>query len=135
MASIHRDILIDAPVEQVWEALRDVGALHTRLVPGFVVDCVLDGDARRVTFANGMTATELIVDVDDQLMRVSWSAVGGRLTHHNASAQVSAAGAGTCTVRWVADLLPHDLAPAIAVMIEQGLTAMKRAQEAQATRD
>lgn len=129
MASVHREVRIDAPAPQVWAAMRDVGALHTRLVPGFVIDCVLEGDARLVTFANGIQARELIVDVDDSLMRVSWSSVGGRLTHHNASAQVSAAGEHACRVQWIADLLPHELAPAIAGMIEQGLAAMKRAQE------
>jgi hypothetical protein len=34
--------------------VRDVGAVHRRLVPGIVVDARLDGDARVVTFANGM---------------------------------------------------------------------------------
>src|SRR5882672_11744453 len=53
MASIHKDILIDANPNDVWDALRDLGALHTRLVPGFVTDTKLDGDARIVTFANG----------------------------------------------------------------------------------
>ena len=129
MASVHREVFINAPASQVWAALRDVGALHTRLVPGFVTACVLEGDTRQVTFANGMQAKELIVDVDDPLMRVAWSAVGGRLTHHNASAQVLAVQEGACKVLWVADLLPHALAPAIAGMIEQGLAAMKRAQE------
>lgn len=129
MASVHREVLIDVPATQVWAALRDVGALHTKLVPGFVTACTLEGETRHVTFANGMQAKELIVDVDEKLMRVSWSAVGGRLTHHNASAQVSAVGEESCKVLWVADLLPHELAPAIAGMIEQGLTAMKRAQE------
>ena len=133
MASVHRDIAIDAPAARVWQAMRDVGALHTRLVPGFVTDCVLEGESRHVTFANGVRATELIVDVDDTRMRVSWSAVGGRLTHHNASAQVVAVGAQSCRVLWVADLLPHELAPAIAAMIEQGLVAMKRAQELAST--
>ena len=129
MASVHREILIGVPATQVWAAMRDMGALHTKLVPGFVTDCTLEGGSRHVTFANGMQAKELIVDVDEQLMRVSWSAVGGRLTHHNASAQVSPVGEGSCKVAWVADLLPHELAPAIATMIEQGLAAMKRAQE------
>ena len=36
MASIHKDIPIDAPPDDVWDAVRDFGALHTRLVPGFV---------------------------------------------------------------------------------------------------
>ena len=129
MASIRKEVLIEVAPEQVWSALRDVGALHTRLVTGFVTDCRLDGDARVVTFANGMVARELIVDIDDPARRVVWSAVGGRLSHHNASAQVFADERGGSRVVWIADLLPHELAPAIATMIEQGLVAMKRTLE------
>src|SRR5690349_2697732 len=88
MASIRREISIGVKPEDAWSALRDVGALHTRLVRGFVTDCRLEGDARIVTFANGVVARELIVDIDDAQRRVAWAAVGGRLTHHNASAQV-----------------------------------------------
>ena len=66
MASIRRLLTIRRPSAEVWDALRDVGALHTRLVAGFVTDCELDGDARVVTFANGVTARERIIDVDDQ---------------------------------------------------------------------
>ncbi|MFO1338276.1 MAG: SRPBCC family protein [Burkholderiaceae bacterium] len=131
MASIRREVLIDVPAAQAWAALRDVGALHTRLVTGFVTDCRLDGEgARIVTFANGVVARELIVDVDDAARRVVWAAVGGRLTHHNASAQVVEQGAGQCRVVWQADLLPDAMAPAIAAMIEQGTAAMKRTLEA-----
>jgi carbon monoxide dehydrogenase subunit G len=129
MASIHRSVQIQAPASQVWNALQDVGALHTKLVPGFVVDCRLEGEVRYVTFANGMTAKELVVDVSSELMRVSWSAVGGRLTHHNASAQVIPTGETSCEVIWIADLLPHEMASPIAGMIEQGLKAMKTFQE------
>jgi len=126
MASIRREISIAATAERVWDALRDVGALHTRLVPGFVTDCRLDGDARVVTFANGIVAREVIVDVSDEQRRIAWTAVGGRLTHHNASAQVFAEGQSSRVV-WIADLLPHEMAPAIAGMIEQGLAAMQQA--------
>ena len=129
MASIRKEVLIEVAPEQVWSALRDVGALHTRLVTGFVTDCRLDGDARVVTFANGMVARELIVDIDDPARRVVWSAVGGRLSHHNASAQVFADERGASRVVWIADLLPNELAPAIATMIDQGLVAMKRTLE------
>ena len=131
MASVHRSVQIQAPASRVWSALQDVGALHTKLVPGFVVDCTLEGEARHVTFANGMKAKELIVDINNEMMRVSWSVVGGRLTHHNASAQVIPAGEASCEVAWVADLLPHEMASAIAGMIEQGLSAMKKFQESQ----
>jgi len=131
MASIRRSVIIDRAPADVWDALRDVGALHTRLVVGFVTDCVLEGAARNVTFANGMTARELIVDVDEQARRVAWSAVGGRLTHHNASAQVIAAPSGKSEVVWIADLLPNEMAPPITGMIEEGLAAMKRTLESQ----
>jgi len=129
MASIRREILIQASGEQLWDALRDVGALHTRLVPGFVTECRFDGVGRDITFANGMKARELIVDVDDSAWRVAWTAVGGPLTHHNASAQVFEEGEDACRVVWVADLLPHEMAPAIAQMIETGLAAMRRHAE------
>jgi len=129
MASIRKEVSINVPPEQVWSALRDVGALHTRLVAGFVTDCHLDGDARVVTFANGVVARELIVDISDTDRRVAWAAVGGRMTHHNASAQVFAQGAGSRVV-WIADLLPNEVAPAIAAMIEQGTVAMKTTLEA-----
>ena len=122
---------IDATPAQVWDALRDVGALHTRLAQGFVVDCRLDGDARIVQFANGLQVRELIVDVSDARRRIAWSATGGRLTHHNASAQVQDDGTGRSRVTWVADLLPNEMAPAIAGMIEQGLQAMRRTLEAE----
>jgi hypothetical protein len=49
MASIYKEIIIDAHPDDVWDALRDFGAVHTRLAPGFVLDTKLDGDARIVT--------------------------------------------------------------------------------------
>ena len=110
MASIHKEILIDAPPENVWDAIRDVGAIHRRLAPGFVVDTKLEGDARIVTFGNGMVVRELIVDIDDTARRLVWSVVGGPMTHHNASLQVFADADGRSRVVWIADLLPNDLA-------------------------
>ena len=129
MASIRKEILVEAPAEHVWAAVRDVGALHKRLVPGFVVDTRLDGDARIVTFANGMVARELIVDLDDEARRLAWSARGARLSHHNASVQVFADGEGRSRLVWTADLLPNELAGDIRAMIEQAAVAMKKALE------
>jgi carbon monoxide dehydrogenase subunit G len=129
MASIHREIVIAARPEAVWDALRDVGAIHRRLAPGFVTDVQLEDGARIVTFGNGMVARELIVDVDDQARRLAWAVVGGRMTHHNASAQVFAEGERHSRFVWIADLLPHELAPAITGMMEQGLAAVKTALE------
>src|SRR5439155_23826740 len=95
MASIHNETLIEARPETVWAAVRDVGAVHERLAPGFVVDTRLEDGARVVTFANGLVARELIVDVDDAARRLAWAVVDSpRLTHHNASMQVFADGEG-----------------------------------------
>jgi len=126
MASIHKEILTNASADPVWSALRDIGALHTRLVPGFVVDTQLEPGARIVTFANGMVVKEPIVDINDESRRLVWSAVGGMLTHYNASAQVFADPSGRTKVVWIADLLPNEAAAAIAAMMDQGMAAMKK---------
>ena len=125
MASIRKEILTSASVDDVWAALRDIGALHTRLVPGFVVDTRLEPGERIVTFGNGMVVREPIVDIDDDARRLVWSAIGGPLTHYNASAQVFANPDGKTRVVWIADLLPNEAAGAISLMMEQGMTVMK----------
>ena len=99
MASIHKDILIDASPDDVWDAVRDFGALHTRLVPGFVTDTKLDGDARIVTFANGTVAREMLVDCDDTRRRLVYAIVSERIKQHSASAQVFADGDGAHPLR------------------------------------
>lgn len=129
MASIRREVRIDARPETAWDALRDVGALHRRLVPGFVTDTRLEEGARIVTFGNGMVVRERIVDVDDDARRVAWSAVGTAMTHHNASAQVFPEGRAGCRFVWIADLLPHEAAPQIAAMIDQGVAVIKETLE------
>jgi carbon monoxide dehydrogenase subunit G len=131
MASIHREVRIQADPQTVWDALRDVGALHQRLAPGFVTDVRLEEGARVVTFGNGLVARELIVDIDDEARRLVWSVVGGRMTHHNASAQVFADGEGRSRFVWIADLLPHESAPGVATMMEQGLAVIKRTLESE----
>ena len=129
MASVHRETIIKAPAHEVWAALADIGALHTRLVPGFITDCVLEGRVRTITFGNGMRARETILDVGAERMRVAWLAEAEGLEHYNASAQVIDAGGDSCRVVWIADLLPDEAAPGIADVIEQGLAAMKHHQE------
>jgi carbon monoxide dehydrogenase subunit G len=125
MASINKEIHVRRNHDEVWDAIRDVGAIHQRLVPGFVVDCRLEGDSRYLTFGNGMTIRELIVDIDEQRQRHSWSAQGAPFAHHNASIQVFAEGDNTSRLVWIADVMPHEIAGEIAVMIEQGLDTMK----------
>jgi carbon monoxide dehydrogenase subunit G len=136
MASIRKEIQIEANPEDVWAALRDFGAVHERIAPGFVVDSRLEDDTTRiVTFFNGAVAREVLVDLDDDARRLVYSVVESPLglTHHNASAQVIADGDATLFV-WTADLLPDDLAPAVDEMMDGGITAIKRTLEPQAVR-
>lgn len=113
MASIIKSVETVAPVRVVWSAIRDIGALHTRLVPGFVVDTVLDGDARIVTFANGMVIRDSIITIDDEHRRLS--AEGGPHDHYNGAAQAIEQAHGTTLVLWTADFKPDELAGAAAM--------------------
>lgn len=126
MASIRNEIALRTSAADVWDALRDFGALATRLVPGFVTDCKLDGDARIVTFFNGLTARELLVDSDNAHRRLAYAIVGGRATHYNASAQVFEVDERNSTLVWIIDLLPNEVAEPVRAMAAQGAAAMKK---------
>jgi hypothetical protein len=133
MASIRKEVVVRADPEAAWAALRDFGAPHRRLVPGFVVDTRLEGDERVVTFFNGAVAREQLVAVDDDARRVVYSVVesGLGITHHNASAQVVSVGEGQIKLVWIADVLPHEVAPVIGDLMERGTAAMRQALEQQ----
>lgn len=126
MATIQREILTSASADQVWDAIRDIGALHTRLVPGFVVDTRLEPGARVVTFFNGVTAREPIVTLDEARRRLVWAAESSFLKHYNGSVQVFERGPLTCVV-WTADFLPDEATAVIGPLIEAGAEAMKTA--------
>jgi carbon monoxide dehydrogenase subunit G len=126
MASIRREITTRARDSEVWDALRDIGALHTRLVPGFVTNTRLEPGARIVTFGNGMVVRERIVTVDETERRVVWTATGASLSHHNGAAQVLTDENGRTKVVWVADLLPDGAAAPIGAMMDEGMAVMKK---------
>ena len=113
MASIHKDIPIDADPDEVWAAVRDFGAVHHRLAPGFVTDARLEDDARIVTFHNGNVARELLVDCDDARRRLVYAIIGERVKHYSASVQVAADGAARTRMTWIVDVLPNEIAPYI----------------------
>ncbi|MDI1327127.1 MAG: SRPBCC family protein [Brevundimonas sp.] len=129
MASNRIERLIDAPAGQVWDAIRDLGALHTRLVPGFVVDTVPEPGARVVTFGNGMVVREVVVDVDDARRRFAYSVRAEGFEHHNASNEILDEGENRCRFIWIADLLPDALAATVGEMMGQGADVLKATME------
>ena len=128
MASLQKDFSVAAPANRVWAALRDFGALHQRLAPGFVTATTMEGDdVRVVTFFNGATARETLVGRDDDLRRLAYAIVGGRAAHYAAAAQVLDEGEGASRFVWTVDVLPDALAPYIEDMMARGAAAMKEA--------
>lgn len=126
MATIRKEIPVKASAADAWDAIRDIGALHTRLVPGFVVATTLEPGARVVTFGNGLVIREPIVTIDDEAMRLVWSAEGGQTTHYNASAQVVRGSDGSTRVVWTADFLPDSVKGAIDGMMTAGSNVIKQ---------
>jgi carbon monoxide dehydrogenase subunit G len=133
MATVRKEFHVEARPERVWAALRDFGAVHQCLAPGFLTACELeeDGAVRRLTFFNGMQARERLVALDDANRRIVYTSQGGAASHHNASAQVFAEGEGSRFV-WITDVLPDTLAPAIESMMAAGAKVMRDTLEATA---
>ncbi|AWL92274.1 MULTISPECIES: SRPBCC family protein [Bradyrhizobium] len=127
MASIHNDISINAPARDVWDAVRDFGALHERLAPGFVTACTIDGDARIVTFANGSVAREVLVDCDDARQRLVYAINNERLQHYSASVQVIADGDRRSRLVWIIDMLPNELAAYVQGQTKDAVVAIHKA--------
>ena len=126
MATIRSELKTRAPASEVWSAIRDIGALHTRLVPGFVADTKLEPGARVVTFVDGRVLREPIVALDDEARRLVWTAESDRVRHYNAALQVSELADGLTSVVWTADYLPDDIGGFLSRAIEASMAAMQR---------
>ena len=127
MASIHKDIPVNAPADAVWDAVRDFGAVHQRLNPGFVTDCRLDGNTRIVTFHNGNVIAEEFVDCDDARRRLVYAILGrDGIRHYNGSVQVLGDGEARCRIIWIIDVLPNEVAPYISSQMNLAVPAMQK---------
>lgn len=125
MASIIKEIPIDAPAEAVWDAVADFGAVHRRFAPGFVTNVELVPGARMVTFDNGQVVKELFLGSDPEARRLAYSVQSERLAHHNAAFQVLEEGEGKSRLVWTADVLPDEMGPYFADRMEAGLAACR----------
>jgi|EndMetStandDraft_8_1072994.scaffolds.fasta_scaffold126238_2 hypothetical protein len=131
MATIIRQTMIDVPPADAWAALRDFGGVHERLAVGFVTACALDApDVRTIRFFNGAVAKERLVGVDEGARRLAYSVIESalELAHHNGAAQIIEDAEGTRFV-WTTDVLPDDLAPTLAGLMDAGITAIRSTLE------
>jgi hypothetical protein len=135
MATIRQEIEIEAPVGDVWDAIRDFAAVHERVAPGFLTALHMDGDGDRiVTFANGMVARERLIGIDDEARRLAYAVISDQLSHHSASIEVLPLGENQTRFVWITDVLPHEVADYIGPMMALGAQATKRTLEAAAVR-
>ncbi len=132
MASIRQEITVDAGPDAVWDAVRDFGALHVRLAPGFATDLRMDGTDRIVTFVSGTVLRERLVSCDDTTRRLVWAIVDGPYTHHNGSVEVFGLEDGRARFVWTTDVLPDELGDPTAEQMERGLAAIEATLNAQA---
>ena len=110
MASVRKEILIEAGAAEVWDAMADFYRVHERVAPGFVTELAAEDGARVVTFSNGAVVREQLVDLDPQRRRLAYAIPGGRMRAHMATVQVFYEAANRSRIIWITDLLPDDLA-------------------------
>jgi hypothetical protein len=122
VSSVTVDVLVEAGGAFTWDVVRDVYAVDTRLIPGFVVAVEKGPDSRIVTFADGMTVTERIVELDDDARRLQYQATeGGPLTHHLGTMIVREDDAGVHLV-WTTEFAP-------ASVVDHATTTMRTTAE------
>jgi len=132
--SIRKAIEISVPPETVWDAVSDFAHADNRLVPGFITELKMDGSARIVTFANGVTVKEILVTNDKVARRLVYAVVGGQLTHHSASIEVRPHGTGRTLLVWITDFLPDSYADYIQEQMDGAAAIMKGFLESQRRR-
>lgn len=126
MATVRKEVRLPRSAAEVWDALKDFGALHTRLVRGFVTNTEIQPDgARVVTFANGMQVREVLITSDDVGKRLVYAIKDSpAYTHYSASAQVFEDGHGSRFV-WTVDFLPDSMAVQQDAAMEAGAAAIR----------
>jgi Polyketide cyclase / dehydrase and lipid transport len=124
--TIYRETRINAPVDDVWSALGDVGAID-RLID-FLGEVTLDGENRSCELRDGGFMKELIVAVDSELRRVAYSFAESPFdfSHHHASMQALPDGDGTKFVWWT-DFQPADNAAGLTEAIDAAVVSIERA--------
>jgi hypothetical protein len=128
MATVVREIVIDAAPEKVWSAVGDFANGPLLTSPGVIIDCHLDQpDLRALTFADGTIARERLIARDEQARRIVWGWVGDEVVHDNTSMQVFAEDGTRSRLVWIHDTLPDELAGWLATAMDQFVPVVQQA--------
>lgn len=127
-ATVRRQLELSADPAAVWDAIADFGAVHTRVVPGFLTALELDGSDRIVTFGTGAVAREAFVSRDDKARRLVYAIPEGPFRSYSAALEVQETPGGA-RVTWTIDLAPTSHAEYVGGMMDQALPIMRRMLE------
>lgn len=122
MATARAELRIAADADAVWKVVGDFETGPLKMPPGHVIECRTDWDIRTVVFADGTVARERLVAIEDSQRRIAYAVLGGTVKpeHDNASMQVVPLGYRSCRLIWIHDVLPNDLAKALAAAMREG---------------
>jgi len=108
VSSVTVDIPIEAGATFTWDVVRDIYAVNTRLIPGFAIAVEQGPGSRIVTFADGLRATERIVELDDDARRLQYQVTDSPATHHLGTQIVREDDTGVHLV-WTTEFAPASL--------------------------
>lgn len=132
MASVQKEIIIDADPAAVWAIISDFTDGPVRMAPGFVTDSRLEEpDVRVVTFADGTVARERLIAFDDERRRLVFSIIGDTMqpTHDNASMQVFPHEDARTRFVWIHDVQPDELTIPMGAVMDHGLSLLAQTVE------
>lgn len=133
MATIRRELRIDAPPSEVWPLIGDPGSIH-RWFPG-IVAARLDQDehgatVRHVSLASGLELAEVVVTNDPILRRFQYRITGGVFREHLGTVDVIDLGDGSSLAVYSTDASPDVMALVIGGATGVALENIKSLAEA-----
>jgi hypothetical protein len=120
MGSVVREIVIDAPADEVWAVVSDFVDGPLRMSGGALVDSrLVEPDVRALTFADGTVVRERLVTRDEPRRRIVYAWVADDVAHDNTSMQVFAESGDRCRLVWIHDSLPDRLTGWLATTMDR----------------
>jgi Polyketide cyclase / dehydrase and lipid transport len=127
MGTVRRQLRIARPADDVWALVGDPTTIH-QWFPG-IVDAKVDGSARIITTASGISMPEKIITNDSIQRRFQYRLTAGIVRNHLATIDVFDLGDGTSLVAYATDCEPDAMALMIGGATGNALAALKRLLE------
>jgi uncharacterized protein YndB with AHSA1/START domain len=127
MGTVRRQLRIARSADDVWALVGDPATI-SQWFPG-IVDAKVDGSARIITTASGISMPEEIVTNDSIQRRFQYRLTAGIVRNHLATIDVFDLGDGTSLVAYATDCEPDAMALMIGGATGSALAALKRLLE------